>query len=165
MKFFIEQIAICPPDPELAMQLLAEIGAVDWTKDHVTAAGIVRGLDNCINEADLNFNYEIGEVEASSGRFGIEFEVLHYTKGRNWMESRWPSVSHLGMHVPSAIEMDQWKAFFAERKIEIAQEVVTQSHSNPAIAGKRRYNYVIFDTRSILGVDLKFILRLEDHKA
>jgi hypothetical protein len=35
------------------------------------------------------------------------------------------------------------------------------SHTNPVISGKRWYNYVIFDTKEILGVDLKFIVRKE----
>jgi hypothetical protein len=43
----------------------------------------------------------------------------------------------------------------------VAQEVLTQSHTNPVISGKRWYNYVIFDTKDILGVDLKFIVRKE----
>jgi hypothetical protein len=38
---------------------------------------------------------------------------------------------------------------------------MTISHTNPVIAGKRWYTYVIFDTRSILGIDLKFIVRRE----
>ena len=47
-----------------------------------------------------------------------------------------------------------------ERGIKVAQEVFTKSHTNPVIAGKRKYNYVIFDTKEILGVDLKFIVRI-----
>ena len=42
----------------------------------------------------------------------------------------------------------------------MAQEVMTESHTNPVIAGKRTYNYVIFDTKEILGVDVKFIVRI-----
>ncbi|WP_211257045.1 hypothetical protein, partial [Xanthomonas pisi] len=68
-------------------------------------------------------------------------------------------VSHLGMHVTAA-ELAEWRQFFNEEGIQVAQEVVTDSHTNPNIAGKRRYNYVIFDTREIIGVDLKFIVRL-----
>jgi hypothetical protein len=73
-------------------------------------------------------------------------------------EDRINSVSHLGMHC-SAEELLKWRQFFADRSIAVAQEVMTQSHSNPAIAGQRWYNYVIFDTKDILGVDLKFIVR------
>jgi len=151
LKFTIEQIAICPRDPIAARALLRDIGAVRWHEDHVVADGKVFSEPGS-NEADLAFNYEIFS--------GKEFEVLHYTTGPNWMEEedRENSVSHLGMHC-SADELLKWREFFAARSIAVAQEVMTQSHSNPAIAGQRWYNYVIFDTKDILGVDLKFIVR------
>lgn len=151
LKFTIEQIAICPKDPVAARALLRDIGAVTWHEDHVVADGRVFGFEGS-NHADLAFNYELFS--------GKEFEVLHYTKGSNWMEGkvRANSVSHLGMHC-SADDLMKWREFFAARSISVAQEVMTQSHSNPAIAGERWYNYVIFDTKEILGVDLKFIVR------
>lgn len=159
MKFTIEQIAICPSDPSAAKDLLRDMGAVEWSEDHVVADGWVFGYPSR-NEADLSFNYDLVG--------GNEFEVLHYTQGPNWMDDReakndWPrrvnSVSHLGMHCTDE-ELFAWREFFSERGISIAQEVVTESHTNPVIAGKRNYNYVIFDTKSILGVDLKFIVRV-----
>lgn len=152
MKFTIEQIAICPANPVAAKKLLTEIGAVEWHEDHVVANGAVYGEEGR-NEADLSFNYDIFA--------GKEFEVLHYSHGDNWMNrpDRMNSVSHLGMHC-SADDLLKWRAFFAERGISVAQEVFTESHTNPVIAGKRSYNYVIFDTKYILGVDLKFIVRI-----
>lgn len=152
MKFFIEQIAICPRDPVLAKRLLTEIGAVDWHEDHVVANGEVYSHKGR-NEANLSFNYDIFA--------GKEFEILDYTQGNNWMmrPNRFNSVSHLGMHC-TAEELVKWREFFAEREIDVAQEVFTESHTNPVIAGKRSYNYVIFDTKDILGVDLKFIVRI-----
>lgn len=152
MKFIIEQIAIVPKDPVAAKALLADIGAVEWAEDHVVATGKVFGKEGT-NEADLSFNYDIFG--------GKEFEVLNYTTGPNWMDAPTRgrnSVSHLGMHC-SAEELVKWRAFFTERGIHVAQEVFTDSHTNPVIAGKRWYNYVIFDTKDILGVDLKFIVR------
>lgn len=151
MKFFIEQIAICPKNPAAAKLLLQEIGAATWHDDHVVADGKVFGTGGT-NEADLSFNYEIF--------MGREFEILHYTDGPNWMNrpDRVNSVSHLGMHC-SEEDLVKWRAFFAERGYKVAQEVMTQSHTNPAIAGERWYNYVIFDTKDVLGVDLKFIVR------
>lgn len=153
-KFSVEQIAICPKDPDAAIELLTALGAGEWAKDHVVAVGKVFGFEKS-NSANLAFNYEV-----CTG--GKEFEVLHYTSGLNWMEepSRINSVSHLGMHC-SAEELVEFKDFFRQRGIAIAQEVFTQSHTNPVIAGKRRYNYCIFDTKEILGVDLKFIVRME----
>ena len=153
MKFRVEQIAICPKDPAAAIELLTALGAADWARDHVVANGAVYGVEGR-NEADLAFNYQLS-ADAK------EFEVLHYTHGLNWMAepSRVNSVSHLGMHC-SAEELEEFKAFFSGRGIAIAQEVFTESHTNPVIAGKRKYNYVIFDTKEILGTDLKFIVRI-----
>lgn len=155
MKFQIEQVALCPRDPERAIELLKALGMEDWVRDHVCASGEVFGAAGS-NEADLAFNYQ-GLEKAR------ELEVLHYTHGkRNWMDRYAPSVSHLGMHV-SADELIAWREFFAVRDIAVAQEVVTESHTNEFLLyNGRRYNYVIFDTREILGVDLKFIVRIEN---
>lgn len=158
LKFKIEQVAICPNNPTLAKELLTAMGAAEWAEDHVRAIGAVYGTAG-ENEAHLSFNYDLLNA-------GNEFEVLHYTSGDNWMNrsSRLNSVSHLGMHC-SAEELERWRAFFAERDIAVAQEVMTVDHTNPVIRGKRYYNYVIFDTKAILGVDVKFIVRLEPSAA
>jgi 4-hydroxyphenylpyruvate dioxygenase-like putative hemolysin len=155
LRFKVEQIALCPKDPAAAIELLTALGAENWARDHVVASGQVFGVDGR-NEADLAFNYDL----VSGGK---EFEVLHYTDGLNWMgeESRVNSVSHLGMHC-NAEELEEFKAFFAGRGIAIAQEVFTDSHTNPVIAGKRKYNYVIFDCKEILGTDIKLIVRIDE---
>lgn len=164
MKFVIDQIAIAPKDPVAAMELLKAMGADDWAHDIVTATGSVFQKEKQTNEAQLAFNYQLAT--------GVkEFEILHYTEGANWVDgssqiyytatsNRRNTVSHLGMHC-TADELAQWRAFFAERNITIAQEVFTSQHTNPVIAGKRWYHYVIFDTKRILGVDLKFIVRMD----
>ncbi len=153
MKFVCDQIAIAPKDPVAAKQLLSEMGAQTWAKDHVVAEGRVFGRQS-VNEANLLFNYDLVS--------GKEFEILDYTDGPNWMDigpgRGRGSVSHLGMHC-SMEHLSLWRKFFAARDISVVQEVLTRSHTNNAIAGKRRYDYVIFGTRDILGVDLKFIVR------
>lgn len=155
LQFKVEQVAICPKDPAAAIELLTAMGASDWARDHVVASGTVFGSQGQTNEADLAFNYQLGNAETP-----LEFEVLHYTDGDNWMNryDRENTASHLGMHC-SADELLQWREFFSERNIRVAQEVNTESHSNPVIAGKRFYNYVIFATKDILGIDVKFIVR------
>lgn len=164
MKFVIDQIAIVPKDPEVAMKLLVDMGATEWATDIVTATGRVFNKESQTNEAQLAFNYQLAT--------GVkEFEILHYTEGANWVDgssqiyytstsNRRNTVSHLGMHC-TAEELEHWRVFFAERNIAIAQEVFTSQHTNPMIAGKRWYHYVIFDTKRILGTDIKFIVRLE----
>ena len=161
MKFKIEQVALCPPDPAAAIELLIAMGMTEWAHDIVEARGVVRNgsltrktkADVSTNIAALAFNYQ-ALTEAK------ELEVLHYQYGANWMSGVAPSVSHLGMHV-LAPEAEEWRKFFRKRGIKVAQEVKTRSHTNPVIAGKRWYHYIIFDTRAILGVDIKLIVRRE----
>lgn len=153
MKFDIQQIAIAPANTERAIELLIALGAGEWARDHVVANGQVHGK-KARNEANLAFNYELVP--------GKEFEVLTYTAGENWLDANMDGncVSHLGMHCTEA-ELAEFRAFFEQRGIAVAQEVFTESHTNPVIAGQRWYHYTIFATREILGVDLKFIVRLE----
>jgi hypothetical protein len=151
MKFIIEQVALCPKDPAAAIELLSAIGLSEWARDHVVANGRVYDAPGR-NHADLAFNYQ-----ATSDK-PLELEVLHYTDGPNWMAANGPSASHLAMHVTND-ELIDWEKLFSARGIGIAQSVFTESHTNPVIAGKRSYNYVIFSTREILSIDLKFIVR------
>ncbi len=150
LTFKIDQVALCPPDPEAALALLKAMGLTEWVHDHVAAAGQVHSK-NEKNEADLSFNY----TGLENAR---ELEILSYTEGVNWMMYTPSRASHLGMHC-GAEELKSWRAFFSERGIGISQEVFTKSHTNPAIAGERTYNYVIFNTYPILGIDVKFIVR------
>jgi len=150
MNLQIDQIAICPPDPSAAIELLTAMGATSWINDKVTARGNVRSKQDVVSVGSLAYNYELGSPR--------EFEVLHYERGPNWMQDNPASVSHFGMHCTQE-QLECWRSFFAKRNIKVAQELHTEKHTNVAIAGKRRYHYVIFDTRSILGVDLKFIVR------
>jgi len=154
-RFFIEQVAICPPDPQAAIAFLQRLGLLTWAPDTVVASGTVFG-ERGTNTANLAFNYEA----TPPGCKPLELEVLHYAEGPNGMAKHGPSVSHLGMHCTEE-ELLGWCDRFAELHIPVAQEVFTESHTNPIIAGKRKYHYVIFDTRAILGVDLKFIVRRE----
>jgi hypothetical protein len=153
MKFFIEQLALAPENPEAARELLEAIGATVWSFDKVRAQGRVFGEPG-ENVGNLAYNYQLNRPDNKP----LEVEILSYSEGPNWLEERPFSVSHLGMHCTED-ELVVWRSFFAERGISIAQEVQTQEHTNPLIKDSRRYVYVIFDTRSILGVDLKFIVR------
>lgn len=157
MQFHIEQIAICPRDPCAAKKLLCEMGAGEWAEDIVVARGTVRNETSATNVAELSFDYKLGANEGNP----LEFEVLSYQVGSNWMENAAPRVSHLGMHCTEA-DLRSWRVFFERRGIRVAQEVKTRSHSNPHIAGRRWYHYVIFDTHAILGVDIKFIVRRDE---
>lgn len=152
MQFKIEQIALAPTNTIRAKRLLQLIGLTEWVDDHVVASGTVFA-ERGTNEANLSFNYQATSDKA------LELELLAYTNGPNWLQRR-PAgiVSHIGMHC-TALELEGWKTLLAAEGILIAQTVMTESHTNAYIATSRRYNYVIFDTNEILGVDLKFIVR------
>lgn len=152
MNFFIEQIALYPRDAEKAQAFLEELGA-QFIHDDVTACGSVGDEVPVWNFAHLRFDYKMAPKS-------VELEILEYEGGMNWMDRHPPSVSHLGMHCTEE-ELDRWKEFFSERNIPIAQEVRTEAHTNPyLIQTGRKYHYCIFDTREILGTDLKFIVRI-----
>lgn len=173
-QFKIEQIALSVPNAARAQDFLAKVGLSEWFHDHVVANGKVfhdHAFKGCPidqqNEADLRFNYQAGNGADDGAGKPLELEILDYTTGFNWIKENIDfgdahscQVSHLGMHV-SAEELVEWRKFFEAEGIQVAQEVVTESHTNEHIAGKRWYNYVIFDTREIIGVDMKFIVRLD----
>lgn len=152
-QFKIEQLALAldPKREDLALKFLARCGIKDWTNDMVKATGTVYATSGK-NEAHLRFNYD-----AFSGK---ELELLKYEKGPNWLQhsAQLPAVSHIGMHC-SEDDLADWRVVMAEFEIRLAQEVWTDSHSNPRIAGCRRYHYVIYNTRGLIGVDMKFIVR------
>lgn len=172
-QFKIEQIALSIPDAAAAQAFLEKIGLTEWFADRVVANGFVfnesevKGFSApCKNHADLRFNYQAGNGSDSGAGKPLELEILDYVRGDNWISenvdegsAHHDQVSHLGMHV-SMQELFEWRKFFKEEGIQIAQSVTTESHTNPAIAGKRRYVYEIYDTRPIIGVDLKFIVRM-----
>ena len=157
MKFVIEQLALAPRNVAAAKELLnamAGMVAEDWSEDVVHAEGNVFGEPGS-NTANLSFNYKMFA--------GKELEILDYTEGDNWIDNFTRgrnSVSHLGMHCTSK-ELRAWRKFFADRWIPVAQEVKTKRHTNPVIAGLRTYEYVVFGTKDILGVDIKFIVRID----
>lgn len=156
----IDQIAFCTQDPEALKTLLQTVfgeNATQWQEDHVVANGlslIGTDMSQCeyLNEANLSFNYDLVKG-------GVEFELLHYEDGPNWLDKRGITngLSHLGVHVE---DLTIVKQLLLDQGYKIAQEVRTKSHTNPAIKDTRRYWYCIFDTRDVLGFDLKLIQRL-----
>lgn len=159
MQFTIEQIAFAPKNSQAARALLEDMGLTKWIEDEVTAQGQVYDRTNVTNVAHLQFNYQAEPVDA------LELELLDYLEGDNWLrdfDGRMTRVSHIGMHC-SADELEDWRKFFANRGIQVVQEVETKKHTNAyLLEQKRHYHYVIFGTHHILGVDTKFIVRIED---
>jgi hypothetical protein len=160
MKFEIEQWALAlPREPAAraaAWELLGMLGILDWVEDRVHARGDVEGHPGVIvtNVANLRFNYTALEKSR-------ELEVLSYESGQNWLENvELPRVSHIGMHVTET-ELSEWRVRLAPY-VSVVQEVFTKRHTNPIIAGKRWYHYVVFGAAHLIGVDIKFIVRRDE---
>ena len=152
----LDQLAFYAPDDDAVEAIKASFGllAADWTVDHVTGRCSVYGCVEQPSTARLLFNYDLG----------IELEILTYLNGPNWHDYRWrkpmitaPSphhgpafISHIGFHVNDGELPDL--------PFEVAQRMITEEHSNPAIAG-RSYEYVIYDTYETIGHALKYIKR------
>ncbi len=150
----IDQIAIVSQNPGETKALLdAVFGTTpdDWQADIATATGMANGRV-VRNTASLSFNYKLIKG-------GVEFEVLCYGAGNNWLQDakRVSGHSHFGVHVEN---LDAVRTKLLALGYQIAQEVRTTSHTNAAIAGKRTYKYCIFATHDILGFDLKLIERV-----
>jgi hypothetical protein len=170
--FRVEQIALCADNSVRARNFLADLGLSEWHHDTVVARGSVFTEKDCENTAHLAFNYQAGNGSDSGAGKPLELEILDYVEGDNWMEvsresgetGQFGAVSHLGMHVTEE-ELTGFDLVMQKHDIKIAQRVVTQSHTNPVIKDSRRYKYVIYDTRFLIGVDLKFIVRLPYNSA
>lgn len=159
-EFPVEQIALKVPDVEKAKEVFRAIGVGEWAEDRVEAWIREPAGENIprSNTARLAFNYQLIP--------GKELELIEYEKGWNWLAEREDSgipfgLSHLGLHVPEDTDLDAIKRSLFDRfGFEVAQEVKTMSHTNPAIRDTRRYRYVIFDSHNVLGFDLKLIQRI-----
>lgn len=173
-KIKIDQVAIATLDSEKLVNTFKKMGLTDWIHDEVVAIGDVRDDVNCTNSAKLNFNYQMG----------IEFEILEYIGGKSWhdevrkLEGGANFLSHIGFHIhdqkeviagageitiPAEDILQELKEKIIKAGYKIVQEVWTDSHTNQyLIDQKRKYHYVIFDTREELGFDIKLIVRRQD---
>ncbi len=168
-EFKIEQVAYHVKDIdegkrhfEHALGLAKE----NWIDDTVVAMGKIAGCPlEQLNKAHLTFNYQVG----------LELELIQYVEGVNWHSVAgrvgnnfepfsvvFPS--HLGMHVTSLVQMGEWITQMKKAGISVAQEVETLSHTNPVLVNlKQYYHYVVFNSRHLLGFDLKLIRRMVDN--
>jgi catechol 2,3-dioxygenase-like lactoylglutathione lyase family enzyme len=154
-----EQVAFYVPDMEGAKARYRALGCREWVNDTVTAIGKVgvkeqREADTTINVANLAFNYDLG----------TELELIQYVAGDNWHEHRGtdltrPFLSHMSYHVE---DMAGEQNRLERAGFKTIQNVRTISHTNEHLLNiRRKYQYVIFDTRDLLGFDVKLIRRLE----
>lgn len=128
----------------------------EWIEDEVVARGTVLGeFGECENRAHLRFCYA----------YGAEIEILQYLEGPNYLDRPGAfipggQICHIGFHASKAEQIPEWmkdRAFPSA----ILQKVRTVSHTNEfLIKNGRKYDYTIYATQHLLGVNLKVIERI-----
>lgn len=143
-------------------------GATFDAEDEVVTAGVAMGGRHIRNKARLLFSYDLWWNSAQRSSLGLEYELLCYKEGWNWHDLRsdqhrgglnW--LSHYGKHIDTVEQNATY-----HKQFRVLQEVVTVSHTNQNLRKlKRHYHYTIFDTRDIMGCELKTIRRITREEA
>lgn len=157
-----EQIGFYTSDIAGTKKQYEGLGCKTWVDDTVVARGFVADgnlaggdANDVYNVAHLAFNYDLG----------TELELITYKSGTNWHLAGGrvapyrtdPFLSHMSYHTQDMdTEIDRLKSF------KIAQRVDTLLHTNPFLVEcGRLFKYCVFDTRKLLGFDVKIIQRVE----
>lgn len=150
---FHQVAVIVPRSIEVAVGLLKGLGFDQWVQDHATLSGKWRGKP-CRFSAHMWFNYQIIPNR--------EFELLQYDyrhpNYRSMVVRGQPFLSHMSAYVE---DMDAAvNDFKAEKGLEPFHTFATSHHSNPAVAGKKRFREAIFHTAKEVGFNIKLIQKV-----
>lgn len=178
----VDQVAVVvrPELLDAAKAFYGAMGHTEWAMDSNKAVGTVFGQHSRV-EGELHFSYSALNLKPGLDTKGLEFEILVYNPANltpveglpydNWHSHRarkentsepGMQLSHFGFHLPSEDALEEVKAVMLAAGFEIAQEVRTVEHSNPFLVETgRKYHYLIFHSRQVLGADLKFIARVQ----
>lgn len=157
--YMFHQVAMyCPDGVHDAVRTYRSMGFGEWSRDRATLKGIQQSSDGSWHEfevaAEMAFNYQA---------MPMELEFLHYAgHGHRHAEreklTRIPFISHMSVHVDSVrAQMELMRSVYGMRPYWL---FVTSEHSNPNVRGKKRFVECIFDTRQMLGYDIKCIERI-----
>lgn len=155
--FKLDQVAFYAADlPRLTQRLSNQFGLTEWVHDFAIGDGFVFGVPVMDIVGELWFNYQTG----------LEVELLRYHSPMNWHAVRDPRTpvmrpffSHIGTHVE---DMAVARLPYEAAGWKVAQELWTKSHTNQYLKDRgRTYHYVVWDSRDIIGFDVKLIQRIE----
>lgn len=148
------QLAMYFPHPcglQSAREHWEGLGYVNWAHDSAELKGILFGRE-VVTRGEMWFNYDI---------MPLELELLHY-RGL----SRWDHVDPGAKPFPSHMSVYTDDVLLDTKRMSDMlgygpfHRFITQNHSNPAVAGKKRFIESIFATHSLLGYDTKFIQKV-----
>jgi hypothetical protein len=149
------QVALYVGDHDLALALYQNMGYTEWVHDEAILDGYACD-DRTVLKGRMSFAYNMLE--------GKELEILTYEtlRGQSHHELGGrvpgpPFISHLSAHTE---DIEQVHLCALRMGLQVIHSFQTFNHTNPAIAGKRRFAEAILGTRHILGYDIKFIERI-----
>lgn len=151
LKF--HQVAIYHADPESAVLEWSDLGYDKWTSDTATLVGTEWG-DPSQKEGEMWFNYDILPMELEYVKYNTPFR--HTLDDR---DGHPPFISHMSTYVE---DLDE-KLEEIEQTIGIRpyHEFQTHDHTNPTVVERKlRFKEAIYDTRRLLGYDVKMIQRV-----
>jgi hypothetical protein len=164
LEYQFHQVAMYYPTFEQAIKAMSMWVGMghEFAEDAATLRGATKtGVDadgwaewkKSVTQAHMFFNYTI---------MPMEFEVLHYSAGdHRYTQPGFggdPFLSHFSVYTENlereAGELAGVLGFGPYYKF------TTEGHTNPRVKGKKRFTETIFDTRSLIGADLKFIQKV-----
>lgn len=153
----ISQIAIYVPDVNFFSNKVKEKFNIDFYKDNLKMDG--EFLNGEFKNIPLELAFFHGLIQ------GCELEFINSESCDHWHQEiisncdGVPFLSHLGVYCSSYSEFDDFLEKF--KSFEVLQHSKSKDHSNKRPDGtERHYEDVIFNTRSILGFNIKFTVRI-----
>ena len=154
LQYQFHQVAIFCPDhgAKDAMDLYKTFGFKRWIEDSAELKGFLHG-DPVVTKARMYFGYSVigGELEF------LEYEGPSRHQGSEG-RGRSPYISHMSAYVDD-VRTTVSDVYIVTGRVPY-HRFITQNHTNPAVAGKKRFIEAIYDTRELIGYDLKFIQKV-----
>lgn len=127
------------------------LGYTNWIKDTATLKGVLYG-EPVETSALMLFNYDIMPME-------LEFLSYHGPSRWHWVpDYKSPFVSHMSVYTDDVIR--DTRRMTERLGFAPFHRFITQSHTNPGVAGKKRFIESIFGSHEILGYDIKLIQKV-----
>ena len=149
LKF--HQVAIYTDNVMRDITMWKDMGYEEWSYDTAKLVGKDRGVPT-IKQATMAFNYDI---------LPLELEYVSYNGPRNREDERTGFDAFLS-HCSTIVHDVEEKMLELKQKhgLEPYHQFVTQDHTNPNVQGIKRFKEAIYDTRHLLGFDIKLIQRV-----
>lgn len=158
------QVAICVPHIANHIDLMKNLNdclGFDMYSDSLRMKGDINGM---VADVDLllSFNHDLFDNTELEYITSANMTHWHHDLARN--NGYKPFLSHFGAYLDEE-EFDSVVADLVERGYKMIQNTESYNHSNKRAGDEdessRHYNDVIFDTRLIMGFNIKLTKRVE----